>query len=54
MDFVYGKLVLKDEPLMYNGLLTECGKWVDLTTVLGEDKQVHAHTHRCTHTHEES
>lgn len=39
MDFVYGKLVLKDEPLMHNGRLARCGKWVELTTVLGTDEQ---------------
>lgn len=46
MDFVYGKLVLKDEPLMYNGLCTKCGKWVELTTVLGTHDE--ARTHTCT------
>lgn len=46
MDFVYGKLVLKDEPLTHNGLLSQCGKWVELTTVLATDEQ--ARTYTCT------
>lgn len=36
-----GKLVLKDEPLMH---MAPCGKWVELTTVLGTDERVRAHT----------
>ena len=49
MDFVYGKLVLKDEPLTHNVRLTQCGKWVELATVLGTDEQAHTHTHTQTH-----
>lgn len=38
------KLVLKDEPLTHKGCLAPCGKWVELTTVLGTVERVRAHT----------